>query len=132
MLVKCLQAAVSPAFYKQQLTRSDATNAAIIPAAIKIPSGVSTAQEPQEMPSLVNKSAASTKMPKLKLSTEPRKPAYEIPPGKGKFKAKYDNYDIMKFRWKYVRPQTLELVPDENSLNIQKEKSENDYEVSYV
>lgn len=31
------------------------------------------------------------------------------PAGKGQFKPQWDNYDIMKVRWNYIRPQTYEL-----------------------
>jgi len=34
-------------------------------------------------------------------------------PEKGKFKARWENYDIMKHRWGYIRPQTHDLCGDD-------------------
>jgi hypothetical protein len=35
-----------------------------------------------------------------------------LDPQKGKFKARWENYDIMKHRWSYIRPQTHDLCDD--------------------
>ena len=37
-------------------------------------------------------------------------------PNKGKFKAKWENYDVMKYRWNYLRPQTQELCSEDQML----------------